>query len=818
MATPLEIAVPTCQKMVPKLRMKTLLLVPVVVLAFAGCGGGAPAATDGSGGPETDATPPSTPAALTAAPVGSTGANLSWHPSMDNVAVTGYIVRRNGTQLGTSVATNFADSGLLGGTTYSYSVAASDAAGNVSAPASASVTTASASGDTTPPIEPASLVATAVGEGQINLTWSASNDNVGVTGYRLERCAGVACTTNFAQISTPSALTYSDTSSLVPSTTYGYQVRATDGAGNLSGFSSIAYATTQAATGATLPLGSLAHDGPATPEQISLILPVTGSLPQTATATVRYKPTSSPTWITGHPLYRIRPAFSLPANVGSVPDAFAWPIIDVAPGTSYQVEVTVTSGAVTNVKALTHTTRAMPAAAGVPNKTIAPGSTSAQIQVAFNSLVPGDVIEFDDGTYNVSGLVLNRSGTVSSPIYIRGQSRAGVVLSNASRVLQIQNASQVIIENMTMRGSGVDSGTAASSGGIGFLDGSPTQTRITVRNITMTGVDWAIASNSEIAEFLAYDNTFTGNNVWTPAFIDSNLTWNDDGIRIPGFGNCAFNNTLKGFGDTMSYSQSPGVRPAQAIGVHFYRNDVLMGGDDGTEGDDGMRNITFYDNRLRNTMTFISLDPLFGGPFVGARNISINTGRGPFKFNNQNAGQFIYNNTIVRTNGATGWGWAQFDNGPQNAWGFRNNLMVYRGTGNLLAFEPGGNNVIDFTHNSWYPNTGVWWTKSGGSFGSIAAAYAGLPATTPVFSGATRRHEQDNITVSNPWTTTITLGPDYHTEVTVAYTPALSPGTAPENSGVVIPNITDGFAGGAPDRGAIIQGRPIPQYGDRSPP
>ena len=129
MATPLEIAVPTCQKMVPKLRMKTLLLVPVVVLAFAGCGGGAPAATDGSGGPETDATPPSTPAALTAAPVGSTGANLSWHPSMDNVAVTGYIVRRNGTQLGTSVATNFADSGLLGGTTYSYSVAASDAAG-----------------------------------------------------------------------------------------------------------------------------------------------------------------------------------------------------------------------------------------------------------------------------------------------------------------------------------------------------------------------------------------------------------------------------------------------------------------------------------------------------------------------------------------------------------------------------------------------------------------------------------------------------------------------------------------------------------------
>jgi hypothetical protein len=134
-----------------------------------------------------------------------------------------------------------------------------------------------------------------------------------------------------------------------------------------------------------------------------------------------------------------------------------------------------------------------------------------------------------------------------------------------------------------------------------------------------------------------------------------------------------------------------------------------------------------------------------------------------------------------------------------------------------MAFEPSGNDTIDFTHNSWFPNSSVWWTNSGGSFANLAAAYAGLPATTPVFSGETRRHEQDNITISNPWTVPVTLGADYYTEVLQAYTPALAPGTAPKNSGVVIPNITDGFTGGAPDRGAIIQGRPIPQYGDRSP-
>jgi hypothetical protein len=335
----------------------------------------------------------------------------------------------------------------------------------------------------------------------------------------------------------------------------------------------------------------------------------------------------------------------------------------------------------------------------------------------------------------------------------------------------------------------------------------------------MTGVDWAIGSNSEIAEFLAYDNTFTGNNTWTSAFIDSNLTWNDDGIRIPGFGNCAFNNTLKGFGDSMSYSQSPGVRPAQAVGVHFYRNDVLMGGDDGTEVDDGMRNVTFYDNRLRNTMTFISLDPLYGGPFVAARNIAINIGRQTFKWNSQNSGMFVYNNTVVltnvqRTDGGNA-AWYNSNNGDQRSYGVRNNVFVYQGGGAYtLYLSSTGHDPVDFTHNSWYPNRAFNW-ETVGSFANLAAAYAGLPSTTPVFSGITKRHEQDNITVINPWTTAITLGPDYHTEVTVAYTPALQRGTTPANSGVVIPNITDGFSGGAPDRGAIIDGRPIPQYGER---
>jgi hypothetical protein len=52
--------------------------------------------------------------------------------------------------------------------------------------------------------------------------------------------------------------------------------------------------------------------------------------------------------------------------------------------------------------------------------------------------------------------------------------------------------------------------------------------------------------------------------------------------------------------------------------------------------------------------------------------------------------------------------------------------------------------------------------------------------------------------------------------VTATYTPVLAAGTSPKNSGVAIPNITDGFTGAAPDRGALISGRAVPAYGDRS--
>src|SRR6185295_6159760 len=173
--------------------------------------------------------------------VSATQINLTWTAATDNVGVTGYRVERcqgagcgNFVQIATPAGTTFGNTGLLAATTYSYRVKAVDAANNVSVNYStvATATTQSAPPDTTPPSTVTGLTATAVSATQINLTWTAATDNVGVTGYRVERCQGAGCST-FAQIATPSTNSYSDPG-LTAGTSYSYRVKAVDAATNVS--------------------------------------------------------------------------------------------------------------------------------------------------------------------------------------------------------------------------------------------------------------------------------------------------------------------------------------------------------------------------------------------------------------------------------------------------------------------------------------------------------------------------------------------------------------------------------------------------------
>ena len=165
----------------------------------------------------TDTVAPTVPTGLSATPTSMSRIDLSWTPSSDNVGVTGYRIFRSGTQVGTSATNSFSDTGLAANTTYSYTVSAVDAAGNASPPStSVSATTLA---DTTAPSVPANLAASVASPTQVNLTWSASTDNVGVTGYDVFR--------DGVNLTTVGSTAYNNTG-LTPGQTYSYTVRARD--------------------------------------------------------------------------------------------------------------------------------------------------------------------------------------------------------------------------------------------------------------------------------------------------------------------------------------------------------------------------------------------------------------------------------------------------------------------------------------------------------------------------------------------------------------------------------------------------------------
>lgn len=93
--------------------------------------------------------------------------------------------------------------------------------------------------DTTPPTAPV-LTATGVSNQQIDLSWTASIDNIGVTGYRVERSPDGS---TFMEIATVPSTVLQNTG-LSSGTPYWYRIRAQDAAGNFSGYSNIATATT----------------------------------------------------------------------------------------------------------------------------------------------------------------------------------------------------------------------------------------------------------------------------------------------------------------------------------------------------------------------------------------------------------------------------------------------------------------------------------------------------------------------------------------------------------------------------------------------
>ena len=198
--------------------------------------------------PVADTQPPTPPGGFKATSATATSMTVAWTASTDNVGVAGYDVYNGSATAGTTPSTSYTVSGLSCGVTYTLAVDAYDKAGNHSsrasfaAPTSACAPLLQPAGDTQAPTVPGGLHVTAATAASITVAWTASTDNVGVTGYGLYRSGA----------STGSTSTTSATfSGLACGTGYALAVDAYDAAGNRSTKASIT-----ASTSACPPLGT----------------------------------------------------------------------------------------------------------------------------------------------------------------------------------------------------------------------------------------------------------------------------------------------------------------------------------------------------------------------------------------------------------------------------------------------------------------------------------------------------------------------------------------------------------------------------------
>ena len=183
---------------------------------------------------------PGAPTGLTATADGQTEIDLSWTAPSDNggASITGYKIEvsTNGTGWSVLVANtsstgaSYSHTGLTAGTTRHYRVSAINSAGTGPASSSDSATTEAA--PATKPGAPTGLTATADGQTEIDLSWTAPSNDGGasITGYKIEVSTNGSNWSDLVANTRSTGASYSHTGLTAGSTRH-YRVSAINSAG-----------------------------------------------------------------------------------------------------------------------------------------------------------------------------------------------------------------------------------------------------------------------------------------------------------------------------------------------------------------------------------------------------------------------------------------------------------------------------------------------------------------------------------------------------------------------------------------------------------
>jgi len=501
-----------------------------------------------------------------------------------------------------------------------------------------------------------------------------------------------------------------------------------------------------------------------------------------ARVAVEYRKAGATQWRQALDLFRVETRAIRAANRPAAGETmFAGSIFDLEEGAAYEVRLSLNDPEGGNAQRIVRmTTWAEPRLPSGGRKVdVQPGG----LEQALKDARPGDILRLHKGTYR--GTFRPPSGTPERPIVLIGAGDGEAILDGqgANQVIDAPGLHDVMFEGLTLRNA---------KWGIAVNEGA----NLTVRRCRILDVDYGFTATRNGARqrhILIADNVFTGRSTWprTQGIEDRRA------VQISGTGNVVCYNRISRFGDAIdTFSGYP------CAAIDFYGNDISECTDDGVEMDYSEHNTRCFDNRFTNVFQGISVQPVHGGPVYIFRNALYNVGMETFKVHNGPSGAIFYHNTSVKAGMPL---IVQTREAASNCVS-RNNLFI--GTAAAYAYEnTAPMRDCDFDYDGFGGQWKVFLKWNAVRYATIDE----VRKSAPVYRHVVR------VDPAGLFQSGIKPPADVAQQYSVASNDLrLTPRNQAVDAGVVLPNVNDGFAGGAPDLGAYEQGRPLPHYGPRA--
>jgi parallel beta-helix repeat protein len=584
-----------------------------------------------------------------------------------------------------------------------------------------------------------------------------------------------------------------------------------------------------------------------------------------AVANVEYRVSGTGDYLRGFPLTRVSATsfvgslfWLVPGTSYDVRVRYADP--DGAPLDGAGAGATASTRAEISIPSPTRTLQVSPTGSGTACSTAAPCPLSQAVSQA----QAGDEVLLAAGTYYQGEFTISRSGTAAAPISIRGTTGAildgsdpatftwtsqtgGVfattvnrpdphlVTANGARLYPYSDLASLTALSASSTPGLFANGTALSvhlAGGA-----SPTTVSMAVSRynyaFTITGsfvfirdLTFQNYGQSDYAKAIyirdGSDNLVQGcrfitndlgiglkgttdrNVIQDNEFSDTIFNWTWEDVKAEGnleTGGVRFYSPDDGRGTVIrrnkfhDFFDGLGICPTESAAVtnetDFYENQSYNNGDDGVETDGRCSNVRLWSNIFHDTLSGISLAPVGDGPVYCLRNQIYLAGAGhsqagytaiPFKFNSSDGASgamYLFHNTVDAQRAGND-GFRILGPGTWQLLYTRNNVW----SGTLQAMENSNpSQPLDMDYDD------LW--ASGGDY---LVYWDGLTnrhlATIPEVAAATGQQSHG-----------ISAAPVFTLPSTANFT--LGPSSPLIDRGIYIPGINDGFAGQAPDIGAV---------------